>query len=181
MEWSKCSNRGIFVPGKKGHAMTNYSKYIIVHGGMGDDSKFTNEFYVYGLVKGIWQNAEVSGTMKNLCNHKMVACYNYPSHQDIYGVLKNYPTNPDASFDKFIKFEGLYIFGGRFEPGVVNNDVIILNTNTRPWKVIEPEILGRKPMGRWGHTMHYDRENNRILVYGGRNNTLFPSTGNFRL
>jgi hypothetical protein len=38
MEWSMCiGSRGIYVPGKKGHAMTNYSKYIIVHGGMGDD------------------------------------------------------------------------------------------------------------------------------------------------
>ena len=157
--------------------MTSFGKYIVVHGGMGDDQKYTNEFYVYGLDKGIWHNAEVSGGMRNLSNHKMVACYMHPGSQEIYGTAKNHPANNEQSLNRFIKYEGIYIFGGRFEPGIVNNDIIILNTNSKPWNIVEPEILGKKPVGRWGHTMHFDRDNNYILIYGGRNNSMFASTG----
>lgn len=107
----------------------------------------------------------------------MCACYQFPTYQDIYGTLKSVPSNLEKNFNTEIKLEGLYIYGGRYEPGLVSDVLYVVQTGQKPWKIVEPETLGRKPAGRWGHAMVYNREENFILIYGGRNNAMFPFVG----
>ena len=126
----------------------------------------------------MWNNPELDKPIKNLCNHKMVCCYHFPSCQELYGTSKNYP-GVESNPNKNIKYEGIYIFGGRSDPGIVNNDLFVINTNVKPWRLTEPETLGYKPIGRWGHSMFFVREQNFVIIYGGRNNALFATTGIF--
>lgn len=115
--------------------------------------------------------------LRGLSNHKMVACYTMPKYQELYGQSKNYPQNVEKVFSNEIRQEGIYMFGGKDEFGNVHSQLYHFNTNMRPWKMTEPEVLGKKPTGRYGHCMVYMKEKNYILIYGGRNNDLYESKG----
>ena len=68
-------------------------------------------------------------------------------------ILKYYPLNI-FKFQK-VKEEGVYFFGGQEENGNINNEIRILKIGIKPCKWIIPETKGKKPEGRYLHSMHY--------------------------
>ena len=75
-----------------------------------------------------------------------------------------------------IEYEGMYIFGGRDEKGP-KNKLCILKVGQKQSEWLEPNVDGRPPLARYGHTMNYYPDKNIFIVFGGRNDDNFASTG----
>ena len=69
---------------------------------------------------------------------------------------------------KKAKEEGVYFFGGQEENGNINNEIRILKIGMKPCKWIIPETKGSKPEGRYLHSMHYMKQQNVLIIYGGK-------------
>jgi hypothetical protein len=63
----------------------------------------------------------------------------------------------------------LYIFGGKNEKGNLSNDLWIVRVGHKPIEWIKAETVGKKPSGRYLHSMNYYEEGNYLIVYGGKN------------
>lgn len=184
MEWSKVCCSGNFIMPRKSHASCSFNKFMVVHGGIIEELKYINDFYVFVSDKHVWQRIDIPAStfnkeaqIKNIANHKMVAVFQFPNCQELYGQAKNYPVNPEINFSDRVTYEGLYIFGGRYENQSTSNSLFVVLTNLKPWKIIEPEVMGVKPPSRYGHSMIHNKEKNILYIYGGKNNDMFQTSG----
>lgn len=73
-----------------------------------------------------------------------------------------------VSKNQSIKQEGIYFFGGMNQFGYSVNTLSILKVQRRYFEWIIPEVLGKPPASRYGHSMHLVDWLNSILIYGGR-------------
>lgn len=76
--------------------------------------------------------------------------------------------------------DGVYIFGGKDNNGLPTNLLqkfsIVPHNNT--FKIETPQTVGITPIERFGHAMHFLRQGLKLVVYGGRNDSLFTAYGN---
>ena len=126
-------------------------KRMIVFGGVDDGLTILNEVWSYDLsaaAAGGWSLLTTSGTPP------------LPrfGHSAIYDPLNN----------------RMIVFGGIAEvppipPSLVpQNDIHVLNLSTLAWS--QPSVAGTPPGARAFHTAVYDSENERMLIYGGKDN-----------
>jgi len=54
----------------------------------------------------------------------------------------------------------------------VSDELRILRFGAKPLKWITPETFGKGPCARYSHYMHYQRQQNAMIIYGGRNDEL---------
>ena len=69
----------------------------------------------------------------------------------------------------YIPEDGIYMFGGINELGYTCNDLWVLKVGIPRLKWIQPEIDGKAPPPRYGHSMHYVEHMNSIVIFAGRN------------
>eukprot|EP00350_Pseudokeronopsis_sp_OXSARD2_P009522 CAMPEP_0170563394 /NCGR_PEP_ID=MMETSP0211-20121228/66284_1 /TAXON_ID=311385 /ORGANISM="Pseudokeronopsis sp., Strain OXSARD2" /LENGTH=181 /DNA_ID=CAMNT_0010881561 /DNA_START=1186 /DNA_END=1731 /DNA_ORIENTATION=- len=72
-----------------------------------------------------------------------------------------------------IKHEGVYFFGGRKPDGFSTNELFVLRVGIKPLQWLKPETKGIPPGPRYGHSMNYNEQMNCMILFGGRNDTLF--------
>ncbi len=68
------------------------------------------------------------------------------------------------------------MFGGRDELGP-KNKLYVLRVGQKPCEWIEPNVEGRAPMARYGHSITHYPEKNILILFGGRNDDNYISTG----
>ena len=74
--------------------------------------------------------------------------------------------------------EGLYIFGGRDKKGEVTNGLYMVNTEVKKrYKFEKVDTIGHPPLPRYGHCMVYYPKKQYLVIYGGRNDTLWENYG----
>lgn len=75
-----------------------------------------------------------------------------------------------------MEYEGIYFFGGRDEKGP-KNKLSILKIGQKQCEWISPSIDGPSPIARYGHSFSYVPAKNIAVLFGGRNDENFASTG----
>lgn len=55
----------------------------------------------------------------------------------------------------------------------------MLKLGSTPLKFISPSTVGAKPPERFGHSLHLIKSTSILVVYGGRNDSLYDVFGNF--
>ncbi len=70
----------------------------------------------------------------------------------------------------------MYFFGGRDERGP-NNNLFVLKIGQKPCEWLQPIVAGRPPIPRYGHTMNYYPQKDIVVIFGGRNDEHFASSG----
>ena len=185
-EWQFLRCSGAFINGRKSHASCILNKFLIIHGGICEDAKYSNEFYAFLPDRTHWQKIDLhvsafnkNGQVKPIANHKMVAVYQFPNSQELFGQAKGYPRDYEINFCDRIAYEGLYVFGGRFEDNTSSDHLYVISTEKSSWKSIEPQTVGKKPTSRYGHAMIYDRDKNWVLIYGGKTSDSYQALGKF--
>ena len=77
------------------------------------------------------------------------------------------------------KYEGIYIFGGKNSLANPTNNLIklLITPQNNTAKVEQPDTVGLVPMERYGHCMHFIKGESNLVIYGGRNDSLFTTYG----
>ena len=70
----------------------------------------------------------------------------------------------------------MYLFGGRDEKGP-KNDLYVLLIGKTNLKWVVPNISGKPPSPRYGHSMNYYPDQNIMVIFGGRNDENFSKYG----
>ena len=123
------------------HSMTYdaQSDRVIVFGG--DTGVLNDETWVYDLNTNVWE--DVSAVVR-------------PAARS--GQAMSYASGSDG----IVLFGGLTFIGGFVDlPG----DTWVYDTNTNEWTNASPQEPG--PSGRWRHTMAYEAESDRVILFGG--------------
>lgn len=100
------------------------------------------------------------------------ARYSKKRNLDLKSLLQD--INWGEAFEN-IRYEGFYMFGGRYSNGEASNRLTIFQvnidaSNRRPvFSIIRPRITGLPPPPRYSHTLDYMRSIRKVAIYGGRN------------
>ncbi len=70
----------------------------------------------------------------------------------------------------------MYVFGGRDETGA-RNRLFVLKIGQRVCEWVEVRIAGPAPLARYGHTMSYCPSKAIAVVFGGRNDQQYATSG----
>ena len=93
----------------------------------------------------------------------------YPDSKKYKCDLYEHTNRSEAvSKNQSIKQEGIYFFGGMNEYGYSVNTLAVLKIQRRNFEWIIPEVQGKPPAPRYGHSMHLIDWLNSIFIYGGR-------------
>ncbi|EGR30372.1 kelch motif family protein, putative [Ichthyophthirius multifiliis] len=76
------------------------------------------------------------------------------------------------NYQRRIKEEGIYIFGGLFENSEASDQLRILKIGQKPLFWTFPETNGIPPIGRFQHGQSFLQDLNILVVYGGRNDKI---------
>lgn len=80
---------------------------------------------------------------------------------------------------QYQSYDGIYIFGGKNKFGKPTNKLIrlVITPNNNTAKVEFPDTVGIIPMERYGHSMHFIQKGLNLVIYGGRNDSLYSAYG----
>jgi len=115
--------------------------------------------YVYGHSSALALESEIIKSNKT-------NVYYFPDDDKVYN--KNIPKNR-------IKLKGIYIFGGKKKiegTSGISNDLYVLVLGKKPchWKKLD-NVRGKKPPGRYCHSMNFYEPGNFLIIHGGRNDS----------
>ena len=115
--------------------------------------------YVYGHSSALVLESEIIKSNKT-------NVYYFPDDDKVYN--KNIPKNR-------IKLKGIYIFGGKKKiegTSGISNDLYVLVLGKKPchWKKLD-NVRGKKPPGRYCHSMNFYEPGNFLIIHGGRNDS----------
>ena len=115
--------------------------------------------YVYGHSSALVLESEIIKSSK-------ANVYYFPDDDKVYN--KNIPKDR-------IKLKGIYIFGGKKKiegTSGISNDLYVLVLGKKPchWKKLD-NVRGKKPPGRYCHSMNFYEPGNFLIIHGGRNDS----------
>ena len=78
------------------------------------------------------------------------------------------PAERWGRLQSYIKYEGVYVFGGKVNAEQETNQLKILRFADRRLKWIVPAVAGQPPEPRYQHSVSFYRRGNALVVHGGR-------------
>jgi len=157
-EWKSIKSLGKNMDGRRNHTAAVHSKVLYVYGGIGTDNRVSKDVYCFGLKSQMWSQIFPSGNREfGQAYHTMCACFN---------------DKKDRIKKKAVE-EGLYVFGGKDQEGKILSSLkyLALNGKDGQWKY--PSIKGTPPAARYSHSMVFYQTLQLLLIYGGKNETLY--------
>ena len=149
--------------------------YAIVKENENKSYKFKHKASIYS------DNASEKQQLKSNNNSSSVPCLAYHSSCVVLPesiILNNhtnifkFPNLDKRSFTK-PKEKGIYIFGGKFGPGVnnISNDLYCLRIGKKEFEWILIETQGKKPEKRYLSSITFIENQNIIFIHGGKNDS----------
>ena len=108
----------------------------------------------------------------------MPALYGHTATLVLPSDLRNHPKLslfklPDDKIQRrnfnLIKEKGVYIFGGKSNDNIINNEVYLVRIGKKPLEIVKLDTNGKPPVPRYFHTANFYEAGNFLIVYGGRN------------
>lgn len=185
--WTEVIATGAYFEPRRYHVSVIVGTSIVVNGGLSDKEVYLSSTITLNLA-GLndaahdrekmyrWLNVKAEGTpMGSVARHagQLVLM------QERFKLAKfiTLTSMPELRYIKLrIPFEGIYYFGGLTENGP-SNEVNILKIGRKPVEWVKPDIKGKRPPPRYGHSMNYFAEKSILVVFGGRNDEEYENTG----
>lgn len=167
-----------YVPNRTSHACCIIGKTMIIHGGISNEDATNSDLWTFNLEVCKWQFMMSAGIEVKLSHHTIAGAYN--TSLDLIEPFTQGSCGEKKFWDRSgIMKEGIYIFGGKDVNGNPRNDLYLINTETKKRYNLEKlEVLGKKPYARFGHAMVYYAPKQYMIIYGGRNDSLWGPFGN---
>jgi hypothetical protein len=174
-QWSRPQSVGLMMPGLKCAGYCTMGKFMVVNGGVMSDDSISDETFAFDTGVFKWHRVVTYWDTQIAC-HTMCPVYNDLDGQTLYNGAKKTLVRrrkPDSK----IRIEGIYIFGGKDRYGQPMGGLRILETQNKPWGVIQPKTKGLYPRSRFGHCCHFWALQNYLVIYGGRNDEIYELSG----
>lgn len=159
---------------RKHHAAALIGSHLIISGGIDEDLKPVGLLQTFHLKTYHWKSAPIGCSLPVRANHSLTEVYDAPPKTLITAAPKNRLGSLEVSR---VLLEGLYLFGGVDAAGRCSNSLTIINTSSEPWSLYDAATVGLPPSPRADHSAHYLQSQCALVVYGGRNPSLFEDTG----
>ncbi|KAL4432921.1 hypothetical protein ABPG74_014435 [Tetrahymena malaccensis] len=175
-KWAQINVTGDIPQGRRGHTSCIVGRWMIIHGGSNFRDFTLSDLWAFDLGTSSWQ--EISTVCQDLSKNKYTATGHtccpvfYTTRLNKISLFKYI----DPKIPKWmaqIPHEGVYFFGGRDDEGNILNTVRILKVDQNPIGWIFPELEGKPPSPRYGHSMNYNQLLNIIVIYGGQNDNCY--------
>ncbi|KAL4478030.1 hypothetical protein ABPG72_013469 [Tetrahymena utriculariae] len=175
-KWAQINVAGDIPQGRRGHASCIVGRWLIIHGGSNFRDFTLSDVWAFDLGTSSWQ--EISTVCQDISKNKYIAtghscCAVFYTTRLNKITLFKYIDPKIPKWMAQIPYEGVYFFGGRDEDGNMLNTIRILKVDQNPIGWIFPEIEGKPPSPRYGHSMNYNQLLNVIVICGGENDSCY--------
>lgn len=175
-----------YPPLRRNHIGEILGNQLIIHGGIDEYGDILNDVFFININniesnKERWTSLMISSIIpgpyvyghssalvleNEIIKSSKTNVYYFPDDEKVYN--KNIPKNR-------IKLKGLYIFGGKKKvegTSGISNDLYVLVLGRKPchWKKLD-NVKGKKPPGRYCHSMNFYEPGNFLIIHGGRNDS----------
>ena len=168
------------------HSGFKIDEFIYSIGGQGKDGKIYDQFVEIDIVRMKQQDALVEQGRKHLQKiySSAITPVFYQSKMGVDGQLELSKIAGEINWGgalELIKYEGMYMFGGRLVTGEATNDLIVIQvrknktTHRASFKIDKPLTKGVAPGARYMHTINYIPKQSLVAIYGGRNDHMSSS------
>ncbi|CAI2386706.1 unnamed protein product [Moneuplotes crassus] len=163
LRWDKINSNGEMTY-RRNHICEVVGNYMLVHGGLNNKSKVLDDIYVFSFKTQFWQRIKIKSKPDAVSHHKScLVMHPYMLNKNNLDLFKSHIPIKKLE-NPTIKEMGVYIFGGN----IPSNDLWILKVGIPKPYWIKPEVLGKPPSPRYGHSMHFVEFMNSVIVFGGR-------------
>jgi hypothetical protein len=145
---------------------------MLVHGGILETEKTTNEIILLEFSTLQWTSCITKGKSPFLAYHcSELVLENERLNKVTYNIYKGSQLIEGKNSCK-IKHEGIYLFGGSDEEYNINNDLYILKIGKKPCEWTKLKLTCASPPPRINATLNFYNELNLLILHGGRNDKL---------
>ncbi len=157
---------------RRNHAAELINNQILFHGGLSDENTILNDFQVFNIASNKWMSFSV------LEGSPMPALYGHSATLILSSDIRNHPKLsifkiPEEKIQRrnlnLIKEKGIYMFGGKSNDNILNNDIYLVKVGRRPLEIQKLDTSGKPPAPRYFHTSNFYEPGNYMIIYGGRN------------
>ena len=159
---------------RRNHIAIAIGSIMFIHGGIDDNGKLMSDYWILDFTNYKWYKLETKGIPPPALAHH--CCTIAVDEEKLLGSLHIYRAtlDPNRQFDKKMKLEGIYIWGGMTDNREITNELRVLRVGRRPCEWVQPNIGGKGPQGRLNAKMNFYKKLNIIILHGGRNDSLRP-------
>ena len=153
---------------RRNHISVVVGNVMLIHGGIDEYDIILSDTWILDFSNYKWYKLETKGsTPPPLAYHCCTLVYDERLYLN-WHIYKS-TIDPAKQYEKKIKIDGLYIYGGMDDHRNINNDLRILKIGKRPCEWITPTISGKPPSGRVNSKMNFYKELGILILHGGRN------------
>jgi hypothetical protein len=116
------------------HAAAIVAHHMIIHGGLNEKNKYLGDTLLYDLVQHEWSQPAVKFSgLGEIAYHTMTAIYpiEYREHEN-FSIEFNPEIRCSTRAKYKVKVSGVYLFGGMFPEGMLNEHLWVLKTGVTP-------------------------------------------------
>lgn len=161
---------------RKHHIAELIGGYMLIFGGIDEDSEHLNDLWVLNLVSLTWLQVEIKGlTIPPLAFHCSAVVVPKLKREDkSFNIFKIYNSflNTKYSIKSKLKQEGVYIFGGINDEMNYSNGLYVIKLNKKPFDSILLKTNGVQPSPRSHSKINFYENTNLLILHGGKNNNL---------
>ena len=161
-----------------GHASVLFSDYLIVFGGKTSDEDFNLESYVVKL-SDLDSSNGVAAVKISLHNETKLLGLAHHCMASVFDLEDNEKSNSLHAFQKPKVFKqknkygvekGIYVYGGiQGSNYKTSQELYMLKIMSPTYTLKKVETTGARPSGRLGHTMHYSKKMQCLIILHGMN------------
>lgn len=166
-------------PDRRDHISLYIYGHMLIHGGVGATNEILSDCHMLNLQTLKWIEPQIDQYTPKPKVYGHTCCLVIPllllNHKN-FNIYK-FPDIDTNTSNKIIKQKGLYIFGGKTkEDGGLTNDLWILIMGQKPFTWMKANTLGKPPSPRYFHSMNYYEKSNFLIIHGGRNDDISPTS-----
>ena len=162
-----CLNKQL-VSWRKYHIAEIIGQFMLIYGGMDENGKIISEPWALDLYRMKWIYPKFSNKSIYPKIYLHSSCQVFNERIRFHPKFSLFKINNEKEYINFLKYEGIYIFGGINDEGNYMNDIYIIKRG-KPLHLFKPNTEGKPPSPRCQCTVNFFEKLNCLVIYGGRN------------
>ena len=162
-----CLNKQ-FVSWRKYHIAEIIGQFMLIYGGMDENGKILSEPWALDLYRMKWISPKFSNKSLFPKVYLHSSCQVFNERIKFHPKFSLFKIYNEKEYINFLKYEGIYIFGGINDEGKYMNDIYIIKRG-KPLHLFKPNTDGKPPSPRCQCTINFFEKLNCLIIYGGRN------------
>jgi len=170
------------------HVAGNVGYHMIVYGGINECNQYLNDISVFDMQTLVWVE-RFENTKAPALAYSASCVVISKEKMELLNELKSFGAfevpevvkiqERERRRTKVIKYEGVYIFGGKTEDGDYSSKLGVIRIGRYPLEYSELQCTGKPPSPRINCSIDYYDNFNLLIVHGGRHKADFCLTDIF--